>query len=56
MVCQMELMAKSLDSINPNQLSFHGASMHITYQLTMPLFSSPENVPKFVMDITKSAV
>jgi len=52
---QMVLMAKSLDSIHPNQLSFHGASMHIIYQLTMLPFSSPGNLPKFVMDITKSA-
>ncbi|XPF94167.1 IS4 family transposase [Colwellia sp. RE-S-Sl-9] len=52
---QMVLMAKSLDSIHPNQLSFHGASMHIIYQLTMLPFCSPGNVSKFVMDITKSA-
>ncbi len=52
---QMVLMAKSLNSIHPNQLSFHGASMHIIYQLTMLPFSSPGNIPKFVMDITKHA-
>jgi hypothetical protein len=52
---QMVLMAKSLDSIHPNQLSFHGASMHIIYQLTMLPFCSPGNMPKFLMDITKSA-
>ena len=52
---QMVLMARSLDSIHPNQLSFHGASMHIIYQLTMLPFCSPGNIPKFVMDITKSA-
>jgi IS4 transposase len=44
---QMVLMAKSLDSIHPNQLSFHGASMHIIYQLTMLPFCSPGNMPKF---------
>lgn len=52
---QMILMAKSLDGIHPNQLSFHGASMHIIYQLTMLPFCSPGNIPKYVMDITKSA-
>lgn len=52
---QMILMAKSLKSIHPNQLSFHGASMHIIYQLTMLPFSAPGNIPKFVMDITKHA-
>lgn len=52
---QMVLMAKSLDSVDPNQLSFHGASIHIIYQLTMLPFCAPGNVPKFVMDITKSA-
>ena len=49
------LMAKSLDGIHPNQLSFHGASMHIIYQLTMLPFCSPGNIPKYVMDITQSA-
>lgn len=53
---QMVLMAKSLTSIHPNQLSFHGASMHIIYQLTMLPFSAPGNIPKFVMDITKHAL
>ena len=52
---QMVLMAKSLKSIHPNQLSFHGASQHIIYQLTMMPFIAPGNVPKFVMDITKHA-
>ena len=52
---QMVLMAKPIDGIHPNQLSFHGASMHIIYELTMLPFCSPGNIPKHVMNITKSA-
>lgn len=52
---QMVLMAKSLKGIHPNQLSFHGASMHIIYQLTMLPFCSPGTMPKYIMDIAKSA-
>ncbi|MCW8994529.1 MAG: IS4 family transposase, partial [Psychromonas sp.] len=52
---QMILMAQSLGGIAPNQLSFHGASMHIIYQLTMLPFYAPGNIPKYVMDITKHA-
>ena len=52
---QMVLMAKSLKNIHPNQLSFHGASLHIIHHLTQLPFISPGNIPKFVMDITKAA-
>ena len=52
---QMVLMANSLDGIPTNQLSFHGASMHIIYQLLMLPFCSLDNLPKFVMDIITSA-
>lgn len=52
---QMVLMAKSLDDIHPNQLSFHGASMHIIHELTQLSFCTPGNIPKYTMNITKSA-
>ncbi|KGJ95691.1 IS4 family transposase [Thalassotalea sp. ND16A] len=52
---QMVLMAKHLGGIAPNQISFHGASMHIIYQLTLLPFCTPGRVPKFIMDITKTA-
>ena len=51
----MVLMAKSLKNIHPNQLSFHGSSLHIIHHLTQLPFISPGNIPKFVMDITKVA-
>ena len=35
---QMVLMASSLDGVHPNQLSFHGASMHIIHALTQLSF------------------
>jgi len=44
----MLLMAKSLDGIVPNQSSFHGASMHIIYQLTILPFCTHGNIPKYV--------
>jgi len=50
----MKLMAKSFDGIYPNQLSFHGTSIHIIYQLTILPFCSPGNISKYVMDITQS--
>jgi len=52
---QMVLMAKSLDGIHPNQLSFNGASMHIIHELTQLSFCTPGNIPKYTMNITKSA-
>lgn len=52
---QMVLMAKSLDGIHPNQLSFHGASMHIIHELTQLSYCTPGNIPKYTMNITKSA-
>lgn len=52
---QMVLMAKSLDGVHPNQLSFNGASMHIIHELTQLSFCTPGNIPKYTMNITKSA-
>jgi len=52
---QMVLMASSLDGVHPNQLSFHGASMHIIHALSQLSFCTPGNIPKYTMDITKSA-
>jgi len=52
---QMVLMATSLDGIHPNQLSFHGASMHIIHELTQLSFCTPGNIPKYTMNITKAA-
>jgi len=52
---KMVLMAKSLDGIYPNQLSFHGASLHIIHHLSMLPYVTPGNIPKYVMDIEKSA-
>jgi hypothetical protein len=43
---KMILMAKSLKSVFPNQLSFRDASSHIVYTLTMIPIYAPENVPK----------
>ena len=52
---KMILMAKSLDGIHPNQLSFHGASLHIIHHLSMLPYATPGNIPKYVMDIGKAA-
>lgn len=52
---QMVLMATSLDGVHPNQLSFHGASMHIIHELTQLSFCTPGNIPKYTMNITKAA-
>jgi IS4 transposase len=52
---QMILMARSLKGVHPNQLSFHGASLHIISHLSMLPFCTPGNIPKYVMDITKAA-
>ena len=52
---KMILMAKSLDGVDPNQLSFHGASLHIIHHLSMLPYVTPGNIPKYVMDIEKSA-
>ena len=52
---KMILMAKTLDGIRPNQLSFHGASLHIIHHLSMLPYVTPGNIPKYVMDIEKAA-
>jgi len=52
---KMILMAKSLDGIHPNQLSFHGASLHIIHHLSMLPHVTPGNIPRYVMDIEKAA-
>ncbi|AOT07969.1 IS4 family transposase [Pseudoalteromonas luteoviolacea] len=52
---KMVLMAKSLKSVYPNQLSFRDASSHIIYKLTqMPIYA-PGNVPKIILDIERNA-
>lgn len=52
---KMILMAKSLNSVFPNQLSFRDASSHIIQKLThLPLYA-PGNVPKLVLDIERNA-
>ncbi|PKH32646.1 IS4 family transposase [Shewanella sp. ALD9] len=52
---KMILMAKSLKSVFPNQLSFRDASSHIINKLTnMPLYA-PGNVPKLILDIERNA-
>ena len=52
---KMILMAKSLKSIYPNQLSFRDASSHIIHKLTMMPIYAPGNVPKIILDIEKNA-
>lgn len=52
---KMILMAKSLKSVFPNQLSFRDASSHIIHKLTqMPIYA-PGNVPKLILDIERNA-
>ena len=52
---KMILMAKSLDSVFPNQLSFRDASSHIIHTLTMMPIYAPGNVPRIVLDIERNA-
>jgi len=52
---KMILMAKTLKGIHPNQLSFHGASLHIIHHLSLLPYVTPGNIPKYVMDIEKAA-
>lgn len=52
---KMILMAKSLNSVFPNLLSFRDASAHIIHKLThLPIYA-PGNVPKLVLDIERNA-
>jgi hypothetical protein len=52
---KMILMAKSLKSVFPNQLSFRDASSHIIHTLTMMPIYAPGNVPRIVIDIECNA-
>jgi hypothetical protein len=52
---KMILMAKSLKSVFPNQLSFRDASSHIIHTLTMMPIYAPGNVPRIVLDIERNA-
>lgn len=52
---KMILMAKSLNSVFPNQLSFRDASSHIIHTLTMMPIYAPGNVPRIVLDIERNA-
>jgi IS4 transposase len=52
---KMILMAKSLNSVFPNQLSFRDASSHIIRTLTMMPIYAPGNVPRIVIDIERNA-
>lgn len=52
---KMILMARSLKGVYPNQLSFHGAALHIIHHLQQLPYCSPGNIPRFVMDIEKAA-
>lgn len=52
---KMILMAKSLNSVFPNQLSFRDASSHIIHTLTMMPIYAPGNVPRLVLDIERNA-
>lgn len=51
---QMILMAKSLSGIAPNQLSFHGPSIHIIYHLTILPFYAPRKCPKICNGYNKA--
>jgi len=52
---KMILMAKSLKSVFPNQLSFRDASSHIIHTLTMMPIYAPGNVPRIILDIERNA-
>ena len=52
---KMILMAKSLNSVFPNQLSFRDASSHIIQKLTCLPIYAPGNVPKLVINIERNA-
>lgn len=52
---KMILMAQSLPSLYPNQLSFRDASSHIIHTLTMMPLYAPGKVPKIIIDIEKNA-
>lgn len=52
---KMVLMASSLKGVFPNQLSFHGAALHIVHELTQLPFVTPGNIPKQVMVLEKIA-
>ena len=52
---KMLLMAKSLSSVHPNQLSFRDAASYIIFKLTQPPSQTPGNVPRDVLDIERNA-
>ncbi|MGL4473124.1 MAG: IS4 family transposase, partial [Shewanella sp.] len=52
---KMVLMAKSLPSLHPNQLSFRDASSYIILKLTQLSSQTPGNVPRDVLDIVRNA-
>ena len=52
---KMVLMAKSLKSVFPNQLSFRDASSHIIHKLTMMPIYAPGNVPGLILEIERNA-
>ena len=52
---KMVLMAKSLKSVFPNQLSFRDASSHIIHKLTMMPIYAPGNVPRLILEIERNA-
>ncbi|SUI53988.1 IS4 family transposase [Shewanella algae] len=52
---KMVLMAKSLPSLHPNQLSFRDASSYIIFKLTQLSSQTPGNVPRDVLDIVRNA-
>ncbi|MGF1756791.1 IS4 family transposase, partial [Photobacterium sagamiensis] len=52
---KMVLMASSLKGVFPNQLSFHGAALHIVHELTQLPFVTPGNIPKQVMVLEEIA-
>ncbi|MCS6257669.1 transposase, partial [Shewanella baltica] len=52
---KMLLMAKSLPSVHPNQLSFRDAASYIIFKLTQLPSQIPGNVPRGVLDIERNA-
>jgi hypothetical protein len=52
---KMILMVRSLKGVHPNQLSFHGAALHIIHHLQQLPHCSPGRIPGYVMDIEKAA-
>ena len=52
---KMLLMAKSLPSVHPNQLSFRDAASYIIFKLTQLPSQTLGNIPRDVLDVERNA-